>query len=382
MNINKNNYEEIFIDYYDGNLSAEKVAELFLFLESHPDLKSEFESFSAISLESSALEFPYKDQLKKEEINSTNFSQYMIAAVEGDLNAGEIKLLEDYLKIHPAHERDYRLFQAAKLVPSDEVFPHKRELKRAVPMVFNFSNTMKYAIAAILLLAFIGGTYFTFTSSNERTTNEFADLPENSINNVDSNDNTSTTNINTEFALEKNTSSDQDKENSDIQSPQLANNVDNANVNNKESDINQNNKSEVKIPSAHTETTSVASVDGIQIKEIQTQTPEQHLRMNSPVAQTMSSTEPVQEEYMTVWEALRQASDRKLHKATLPEGEALASADENINPRASVKNLIEKSIEKVSNDKVAITNENDPASSTTRFSLALGNFKIEKEKVR
>lgn len=84
---------------------------------------------------------------------------------------------------------------------------------------------------------------------------------------------------------------------------------------------------------------------------------------------------------MTVWEALRQASDRKLQKAALPDGEALASAEENVNPRTSVKNLIEKSIEKVSNDKVAITNENDP-SSTTRFSLALGNFKIEKEKVR
>lgn len=381
MNINKNNYEEIFIDYYDGNLSAEKVAELFLFLESHPDLKSEFESFSAISLDSSTLEFPYKDQLKKEEINASNYSQYMIAAVEGDLNAGEIKLLEDYLKISPAHEKDYKLFQATKLIPTDEVFPHKRDLKKAVPMVFNFSNTMKYAIAAILLLAFIGGTYFTFTGTNERTAGEFAEVPEKSINNVDSNISNSTTEVNSEFAQEKNSSSGQEKEFSDTKSPQLANKVEKASLINKGSEGNKMNKSE-EVPSVQNETPAMASVDGIQIKEVASETPEQHLQMNSPLAQTHSSPEPAKEEYLTVWEALRQASDRKLQKAALPDGEALASAEENVNPRTSVKNLIEKSIEKVSNDKVAITNESDPSSSTTRFSLALGNFKIEKEKVR
>ena len=44
MNINQNNYEAWFLDYYEKQLSAEQVAELFLFLEQHPLLKEEFDA--------------------------------------------------------------------------------------------------------------------------------------------------------------------------------------------------------------------------------------------------------------------------------------------------------------------------------------------------
>ena len=375
MNINKNNYEEYFIDYYDGNLSAEKVAELFLFLESNSDLKDEFESFSNISLESTKLEFPFKDKLKKDEVNEINFSQYMIGAMEGDLNASEIRMLDEYLKANPSHEKEYRLFRATKLIPSVEVYPDKRELKKTVPMVFNFSNAMKYAVAAILLLAFIGGMYFTFFRSNEKVTNEFANALEKSINK------SASQNSNTEIAPEQVESSDPVKPFSEEKSTQLVNRNEKANGITNNSDPKHKIKKE-EVPMNHIEALPVATVDGIQIKQIDSDTPEQHLQMNYPVVQSASAAEPVVEQYLSVWEALRQASERKLQKAGSTDGQELASADESVSPRNSVKNIIEKSIEKVSNDKVAINTEGDPSSSTSRFSLALGNFKIEKEKVR
>jgi len=381
MNINKNNYEETFIDYYDGNLSAEKVAELFLFLESNPKLKEEFESFSPLYLESSSLEFPFKDQLKKEEINAANFAQYMIASVEGDLNSWEIRLLENYLKLNPAHEKEFQLFRATKLIPSDEVYPHKRELKKAVPMLFNFSNTMKYAVAAILLLALIGGVYFTFIRSNEKSNNEFAEAPEKAIKKNNSNNTSTSQNNITELELKPIESSDRKETFSHPQTPQTANKVIKENTINKGSEPIQQIKSN-QMPLNHNETLPIASVDVIQIKELHAETPEQRLKMNSPLAQSAFSAEPVAEEYLSVWEALRQASERKLQKAGSADGQELSSTDEYSNPRTSVKNIIGKSIEKISNDKVAINNESDPSSGTSRFSLALGNFKIEKEKVR
>ena len=50
MKINLHNYEAVFLDYYEGNLSAEDVSELLLFLENHPELKEDFESFENIVL--------------------------------------------------------------------------------------------------------------------------------------------------------------------------------------------------------------------------------------------------------------------------------------------------------------------------------------------
>ncbi len=70
MEINKNNYEAFFLDYYDGNLPAEQVAVLLLFVEQHPELKEEFESFENITLEDlPSIGFDNKSSLKKE-INS------------------------------------------------------------------------------------------------------------------------------------------------------------------------------------------------------------------------------------------------------------------------------------------------------------------------
>ena len=45
MNINRNNYELFFIDFYDGNLTDAQKHELDLFLAENPNLKEECDSF-------------------------------------------------------------------------------------------------------------------------------------------------------------------------------------------------------------------------------------------------------------------------------------------------------------------------------------------------
>ena len=66
MEINRNNYEIFFLDYHEGNLSAQQQAKLFIFLEQHPDLKNEFESFDLVKLPSINIFFEEKNSLKRE----------------------------------------------------------------------------------------------------------------------------------------------------------------------------------------------------------------------------------------------------------------------------------------------------------------------------
>ncbi|HMT29129.1 MAG TPA: hypothetical protein PKD91_07610 [Bacteroidia bacterium] len=380
MNINKNNYEEIFIDYYDGNLTAEEVAELFLFLESHPDLKTEFESFNNISLESSSFEFPFKEELKKEEINKSNFSHYMIASLEGDLSVREIKMLEAFLLANPTFEKEIKLFQATRLTAADEIFPGKNKLKQPVPMMFNFNKVAKYAVAAILLLSFVAGAYFMITKSNEKSAVEFAQLP---VTNPDTLSNLPDKNDsifeNSPIAPENNSVSAPGERFEKSNQVQLAQENDKKNF--KKFKRSVENQSPVEDP-IQPEPLPVASADIIELKSLPVKTLEQQAQESSPVAQVSTSGHSAEEKYVSVWEALRQASDRKLQKLNSDDSDALAIADENSSPRNSVINLLEKGIEKVSNDKVAINTQNDHTSDVSRFSFSLGNFKIEKDRVK
>jgi len=63
--INRSNYEVWFIDYADGQLSPDQVAEMLLFLEENPDLKNEFSLFEQVTLPVDTVEFAFKKSLKK-----------------------------------------------------------------------------------------------------------------------------------------------------------------------------------------------------------------------------------------------------------------------------------------------------------------------------
>ena len=101
MSINKTNYEAFFLDYHEGNLSPQQVADLLLFVEQHPELKEEFESFENFVLEDlSSIEFENKSNLKKQ-ITLENKEEYFIRSVENTLNVTEKDLLNNFIKQHP-----------------------------------------------------------------------------------------------------------------------------------------------------------------------------------------------------------------------------------------------------------------------------------------
>ncbi|MEO8150077.1 MAG: hypothetical protein ABI723_20740 [Bacteroidia bacterium] len=129
--INKSNYESWFLDYHEGTLPAEQVAELFLFLEQHPELLEEFDAFENIKLTDDLTDvFPNKAFLKKAEINADNVQQFLIAELEGDLTADEQKALNDFIAANKQFEKDKLLYSKTKLGDEAEVFPGKELLKK------------------------------------------------------------------------------------------------------------------------------------------------------------------------------------------------------------------------------------------------------------
>ncbi|MEI6489771.1 MAG: hypothetical protein WCP52_12460 [Bacteroidota bacterium] len=150
MNINKNNYEAFFLDYHEGNLSPEQVAELLLFVEQHSELREAFESFENFTLEDySTIQFENKSSLKKE-ISDDNREEYFIRAVENTLNTAEKELLTNYLKQHPQFLVDYHLFQKTKLeADASIVLETKDTMKKDLAPSFTEGNVGEALISLV-----------------------------------------------------------------------------------------------------------------------------------------------------------------------------------------------------------------------------------------
>lgn len=159
MNINKSNYESWFLDYYEGTLAAEKVAELFLFLEQYPEFKNEFESFAQIKLPKTEEVFSFKDSLKKNTITATNYNDYLIADLEGDLNLQERVALKSFMASHPELEKEKLLFSKTILQKEGVNYPAKDELKKPVIVTHKKNTSILWVAAAAMILLLIG-VYF------------------------------------------------------------------------------------------------------------------------------------------------------------------------------------------------------------------------------
>jgi hypothetical protein len=157
--IDKSNYEIYFIDYFDGTLDAQQVAELFLFLEKHPDLKADFESFENIKLDAPSISFSEKSTLKKNIVTPENFNEYAVANLEGSLSGEDKKMYNDFVASNASFKKEHDLFSKTKLQPDlNIVFQNKHSLKRGQKV---FRLTPLYYTAAACILILLGFYFFS-----------------------------------------------------------------------------------------------------------------------------------------------------------------------------------------------------------------------------
>jgi hypothetical protein len=385
MKITRDNYEVVFIDYFDGSLDAAAVAELRAFLDVNPDLKAEFESFSAQPLVAGDFVFENKASLKRDVITEHNIQSFLNAEVNRDLSAAEQQELNKFLSNNPQFQQDREFYSKAILHPDmSVVFPDKKKLKQPVPFAFN-SAIVRYAIAAMLLLSLLAGSVYLFNKSankSERHVAEASSIP--SVNNVD------TAMQSEPINSESNSDFKENAVNSNlIQKPlkniAAASENDNAAAG---SSINKKSVQQGSQPMAQkviqteqvfADNQKENTIEMVPVLSAALQTG-QHAQQ--PVLNTMTST--IAEtaninntpEYLTVWEALRKAGDANIRKITSPKNETLALANESGAEKISVRDVVEQGIEKISGDKIRL--DADKSEQRNSFRFAIGNFRIEK----
>ncbi len=152
MKINRNNYEEFIIDYYDGTLNPDQVSELFHFLKLNPDIKEEFDSFEHFSIMADEnLVFENKESLKKKDIiafgsiNASNYEKVFIADMERDLTEQESKEIIAFLDINPHLAETFHLFKLTKVKPDTSiVYENKENLKKKEIIIVGSINQTNY----------------------------------------------------------------------------------------------------------------------------------------------------------------------------------------------------------------------------------------------
>lgn len=150
--INTDNYELWFIDYLDGQLSAEENDLLQKFLSLHADLAMELENLADITLVvPDSIAFPNKPMLKKASAPFSDLSAYdyqMVKAVEDGLPVPE-HINMDTASAHA----DWALYQKIKLKASHLVYPQKNKLLRK-RLAFLPASLRVVAAAVLLLILF------------------------------------------------------------------------------------------------------------------------------------------------------------------------------------------------------------------------------------
>jgi hypothetical protein len=161
VKIDRENYGSYFIDYFDGQLDPQGVAELMLFLEQHPDLKEEFESYDLPCLDPDhTCKYELRDQLKKSiipfgsEIREDNYIQYVFDDTEGLLDAPTKSKLTVFLRNNPSLACESELLKLCRLEPVTIPFKNKEILKRTLVARISTQRVLVYAAAAMLAILF------------------------------------------------------------------------------------------------------------------------------------------------------------------------------------------------------------------------------------
>lgn len=156
MSINKNNYETYLIDYLDGTLHPNEVAEVLLFLEQHADIKQEFEAMGGVVLHATETNFNSSMLLKSEH---DRHQLLLFKEVEGNLSRQERLELKTAIKQYSKLIGEQKLFALTLQQPDlSVVYPNKNALKKSTLTVAWYTPILRIA-AVIMLLSSIGFVY-------------------------------------------------------------------------------------------------------------------------------------------------------------------------------------------------------------------------------
>ncbi|PSL49116.1 hypothetical protein CLV51_101446 [Chitinophaga niastensis] len=134
IEINISNYESYLLSYIDGELNEAELTALELFLQQHPQIRQELDLLEGVRIvPDEQIVFDNKAALYRTGFaGDVDYEALLLGHIDGELTAAEEQTLQEYLRQHPAAQRELDLLQVVKLQPDTEiVFAHKAVLYRS-----------------------------------------------------------------------------------------------------------------------------------------------------------------------------------------------------------------------------------------------------------
>jgi anti-sigma factor RsiW len=129
--ITRNNYEEQFLLYVDGELSPEAMTEVEQFAALHPDLNEELQLLLETRLDSEPVSFGDLSVLSAEHMRHNLHEEELLLYIDGELDPARQAGLQTSLQKDPALRIQLASLQSLKLDASDKITcPFKEELYR------------------------------------------------------------------------------------------------------------------------------------------------------------------------------------------------------------------------------------------------------------
>ncbi len=315
------------------------------------------------------MQFPNRDALKKADPVASVNDEKLISLLEGDISTSEKESLSVLIQSNTKLSRNYNLFESTVSVPDlSLIFPEKKSLKRTIPFWSSYRNEIRYGIAAVLILAFLAGVVTVFNRVMEQSKVQVAEDVPSVINKQAPTGLPGIQRENTgplqKQAIEK-INKASSKTNQKFAEKSILNKSEQPVIAFVDSSIITGQENKVILSESIASSVLLVSQDTITIAN------HRDSKKNATKQQPSNSND----QYITVWEALRQTSEKNLKKVLAKEEPVLALAEETESSKTRIVDVVSKGLQKLSNDKVKLDSDKD----SKRFSFSAGNFKIERK---
>lgn len=175
MNINRHNYEELFLLYVDNELTAAERTMVENFISSNPDLKEELELLKQTSFTTDIkMDAAFLKSLLKPVVEETTISEeQLLLFVDDELNAQEAEEVKKSIAVSSSLQTEVQLLQRCKFVADASIiFPNKSVLyKEETPArVFYMSALVRrWSAAAAVILLLCSGVWLLMNSKKTTT---------------------------------------------------------------------------------------------------------------------------------------------------------------------------------------------------------------------
>lgn len=152
--INRNNYEEFFLLYVDGELDAAAQHAVENFVQQNPDLAVELEMLLHTKLAPESISFDNKESLLRTEghnINETNYEEFFLLYIDNELSQAKRAEVEKYVLQHPKRQEEFTTLKQAVLTPEIVSYGNKEGLYRTEKRRTIYLKPLYWAAAAVFI---------------------------------------------------------------------------------------------------------------------------------------------------------------------------------------------------------------------------------------